>query len=344
MIFIIPEKILTNDNNLLSHPRNCIKNGEIEENASAINCTKTVEDLQLIAIEESVSKYIKAAVADSTRKGYRIDLAHFISWGGNIPTTPQTVSQYLAAHAEILSVATLNRRIVAISRAHTANGIPSPTKSDLVKTTLRGIKRTFGTRQRQVSPVLKNDLIRMVDSLSGIKGTRDKALLLVGFAGAFRRSELVALQVCDIEFVEHGMVIHLSRSKTDQEGEGRKIAIPHARGASCAVKSLQAWLTLANIKEGPIFRPVTRHGKIEESALSPQAVANIVKEKVLAIGLDPQKFSGHSLRAGLVTSAAQAGVTAWKIKQQTGHRSDAMLARYIRDANIFNDNAAGALL
>jgi integrase len=214
----------------------------------------------------------------------------------------------------------------------------------LVKTTLKGIKRTVGIKQRQVEPVLKNILCDMIDTLHGVKGSRDRALLLIGFAGAFRRSELVGLNYADIEFVQQGAVIHLRKSKTDQLGEGRKIAIPFARGSVCAVLALRNWLEVSGIADGPLFRPVTRYGRIESCALSAKAVAIIVKERAAAVGLDATKYSGHSLRAGLVTSAAQAGVCAWKIKQQTGHKSDAVLNRYIRDANIFVDNAAGAIL
>lgn len=314
--------------------------------SSEINLTSnsTVLNCQLIEPENSVSKYIRAALADNTRKGYQSDLAHFLSWGGSIPSSPDQVSQYLAAHADILSPATLSRRVVSISRAHSSSGISSPTKSDLVKTTLRGIKRTVGINQRQVEPVLKNNLLEMVKGLHGVKGIRDKAILLIGFAGGFRRSELVGLQISDVEFVEQGLVIHLRKSKTDQEGEGRKIAIPFARGSVCAVLALKNWLEVASVDSGPLFRPISRHGFIESKQLSAQAVAIIVKERAEAVGLNACNFSGHSLRAGLVTSAAQAGVSAWKIKQQTGHKSDAMLNRYIRDANIFVDNAAGAVL
>ncbi|NOU24134.1 MAG: site-specific integrase [Methylotenera sp.] len=253
------------------------------------------------------------------------------------------MSQYLAVHADLLAPATLSRRVVSINRAHTSQNLPSPTKSDLVKATLRGIKRTVSTKQRQVEPILKNNLCDMVAGLEGVKGCRDKALLLIGFSGAFRRSELVSLQHSDIEFVEHGLVVHLRKSKTDQLGEGRKIGIPYARGAVCPVLALKEWLKLSEISEGALFRPVTRHGRIENINLSTQAVAIIVKERAKAIGLDASKFSGHSLRAGLVTSAAQAGVSSWKIRQQTGHKSDAMLNRYIRDARLFIDNAAGLI-
>lgn len=311
---------------------------------SSVNDFDNGAKVQLIALKNDFQKYIHAALASSTRVSYQSDLAHFISWGGTIPSTPEIISQYLAIHADLLAPATLTRRVVSINRAHTSQNLPSPAKSDLVKATLRGIKRTVGTKQRQVSPVLKNNLIDMVAGLGGVKGCRDRALLLLGFAGAFRRSELVGLQFADTEFVEQGLVVHLSKSKTDQEGEGRKIAIPFARGAVCPVLALKDWLGLSKITEGALFRPVTRHGRIENTPLSKQAVAIIVKERITAIGLDASQFSGHSLRAGLVTSAAHAGVSSWKIRQQTGHKSDVMLNRYIRDARLFIDNAAGAIL
>ena len=169
------------------------------------------------------------------------------------------------------------------------------------------------------------------------------ALLLIGFAGAFRRSELIAINCTDLSFVEQGLVIHIRRSKTDQTGEGRKVAIPYARGRHCPVLALKHWLSTAGISDGPIFRAITRHGHVQPSALSTEAVALIVKKRAQAIGLDPSQFSGHSLRAGLATSAAQAGVSAHKIQQQTGHKSIEMLSRYIRDANIFVDNAGSIL-
>jgi len=308
-----------------------------------INC-KDDSKVQLIALKSDFEKFIHAAVSDNTRTAYQADLKHFIDFGGTIPSTPEIISQYLAIHADTHKPATLARWLVSINKAHTSQNLPSPTTSDLVKATLRGIKRTVGTNQRQVAPVLKNNLLEMVNELTGVKGSRDRALLLIGFAGALRRSELVGLTYADVEFVEQGLVIHLRQSKTDQLGEGRKIAIPFARGSVCAVLALKQWLELSGITEGPLFRPITRHGRVENAALSTQAVAVIVKERASAVGLDAEKFSGHSLRAGLVTSAAQAGVSAWKIKQQTGHKSDAMLNRYIRDANIFVDNAVGAVL
>lgn len=304
----------------------------------AINCTG------LPAISPEVTEYLRASLAENTRRAYRSDLNHFLQWGGTVPVSPELLARYLAAHAERHAPATLARRLVSIGKAHTAQGLPSPADTELVHATLRGIRHTHGSAQRQVAPAIKEDILLMVAGLKGNKGIRDRALLLVGFAGAFRRSELASLIVADIEQAKQGVIFQLRRSKTDQEGQGRKIAIPFARGAVCPVLALQHWLEVSRITEGPIFRPVNRHGIIADASLTAQSVALVVKERAKAAGLDPSKYAGHSLRAGLVTSAAQIGVSSWKIRQQTGHKSDAMLARYIRDANLFIDNAAGAVL
>jgi len=191
---------------------------------------------------------------------------------------------------------------------------------------------------------VREDILAMVAGLNGIKGLRDKAMLLLGFAGAFRRNELVALTVEDIEYAQQGLKVRLRFSKTDQDGVGRSVAIPYGRGLVCPVLALNQWLSESGITTGPVFRAVNRRGEISGIGLTPQSVALVVKERARAAGLDSAKYSGHSLRSGLVTSAATAGVSSWKIRQQTGHKSDAMLARYIRDANIFIDNAAGAIL
>ena len=301
------------------------------------------DKLQLTALNSQVEKYIHSALSANTRIAYQNDLVHFLSWGGSVPASSEMISQYLACSANSNAPATLSRRIVSINRAHTSQNLPSPTKSDLVKATLRGIRRTVGTKQRQVEPLLKDDLVKAVSSLAGLRGCRDRALLLIGFAGALRRSELVGLQFADIEFVELGLMIYLRHSKTDQEGEGRKIAIPYGRGMVCPVLALKEWLAISKICHGPLIRQVIGNSKVADSALSTHAVAIIVKKYAALLNLDASKFSGHSLRAGLVTSAAQAGVSTWKIKQQTGHKSDVMLNRYIRDAKLFTNNASGLI-
>jgi len=178
----------------------------------------------------------------------------------------------------------------------------------------------------------------------GAKDIRDKALLLIGFAAGFRRSELIGLDIEDIQFVTQGLVISVNRSKTDQTGQGRKVGIPFAEGMHCPVHSLKQWIGFIGADSGPIFRPISRHEFISPKRLTGNAVASIVKERVRTIGLAPENYSGHSLRSGLATSAAFSGVPLLKIRQQTGHKSDSTLSRYVRNAELFIGNAVSTLL
>jgi integrase len=307
---------------------------------------QTMLAVQLIAVSEppSVTRYLEAAVSDATRRAYRADLKDFLKWGGYVPCTPGTLVRYIADRAAVHSVATIQRRVVGISRAHTSQGFPDPAKTDDVRMVIRGVRRIHGRPQRQAAPLMREDLVPLLNTMSGLKGMRDRALLILGFAAALRRSELVGLDVQHLSFVKEGMLVLLRRSKTDQEGEGRKIAVPYGRTSACPVKAVTAWLMASGIEDGPIFRSVSKAGRIAQERLSDQTVSLILKARVAELGLPQDAFSGHSLRAGLVTSAARAGVGLAKIQEQTGHRSYAMLAKYIRDANVFEDNAAGLLL
>lgn len=296
-------------------------------------------------LSEQVRTYVRDSVSENTRRAYKTDLEHFAAWGGSVPCEPEIVAAYLAEHAHVLAVATLKRRIAAISVAHEARGHTSPTSAKIVKAAMRGIQRTYGSAQRQAKALLVEDLMRIMALLGdNPKDTRDKAILLMGFAGGFRRSELVALNVEDIDLVRQGMTLNIRRSKTDQTGEGRTIGIPFARGRYCPVRTFETWRDMARISEGPLFRPVTRHGRIGNDRLSGEAVSVVVKERIAAIGHDPERYSGHSLRAGLATSAAMAGLSTLAIRQQTGHRSDATLARYVRIGELFTNNVVGVLL
>lgn len=300
-------------------------------------------DAGRIGLPDSVRTYLSAAIADNTRKAYRSDLADYYQWGGAVPGTPEMVAQYLSFRAQTLSPVTLTRRAVAVSRAHTSCGLSDPAKTDLVRTVLRGIRRKNGQPQRQVQPLLRADLLAITQTLtSTTKGLRDRALLLLGFSAALRRSELVALDCADIEFVNDGLIVHQRRSKTDQDGVGRKIGVPYGRTSACPVRALKAWLEHAHIESGPIFRNIRKGGAIG-NRLSDHAVARIVKTHAQAVGLNADQFSGHSLRAGLITSAAQAGISTNKIMATSGHRSIQMVNRYIRDANLFTNNAGGIL-
>lgn len=288
--------------------------------------------------DASVRKYLDAALSDNTLRAYRADLKHFLAWGGLIPANPEQVAMYVAHHATILSSSTLTRRLVAIARAHAAQGIDSPTNTELVKATLQGVRRSRGNAVRQVAPLQKSQVLQMVRGLYGLRGLRDTALLLIGFASALRRSELVSLNAEDIQFTGDGTIIRLRRSKTDQEGRGRDIAIPRVRGRHCPSKSLLAWIEVSGIVEGALFRRVNRYDQLLPPRLTAQSVALIIKQRAELAGFDPAHFSGHSLRAGFVTNAAKGGASSSSIRTQTGHKSDAMLQRYIRNSQLFRGN------
>jgi integrase len=210
---------------------------------------------------------------------------------------------------------------------------------------MRGVRREHGTAQRQAAPLLREDLFIVLGAMGDrLKDLRDRALLLIGFAGGLRRSEVAAINLIDFERVREGIVLTLRRSKTDQDGAGRKIGIPLGRTIHCPVRALENWLNAARIGEGPVFRPVDRHGRVSAIRLSGEAVSLLLRHRMAAAGFDPAGYSGHSLRAGFATSATRAGVSTFKTRQQTGHASDAMLSRYIRDGELFLGNAAGILL
>lgn len=328
--------LLTLDNTHLSRPT-MTETDEFDPEMQLVACATNSSPETRFFIENSVSP--------NSRRAYESDLREFEGGGGTIPASPEALAEYLACNASRLSVATLVRRLASISKAHQARGLANPVQSPLVRATLRGIKRTYGCAQRQAKPLLRDELIQVMDATGEkAKDLRDRALLLLGFAGALRRSELVNLNVGDVEHVRQGVVLHLLRSKSDQEARGQKIGIPFARGRWCPVNTLDAWLALSGVSEGPIFRPVDRHGRGHNCRLSGEAVGEIVRQRVSAAGFDPSGYSGHSLRAGLATSASQAGVPTFKIRAQTRHRSDNMLAHYVRDGALFSQNAAGALL
>jgi len=255
------------------------------------------------------------------------------------------VAAYIAECADRLKVGSIQRRLNAIPEAHKAVGLESPTHSTLVRNTLKGIRRVKGTSPNQKAAALTDDIRAMVAATdAGLIGVRDRALILLGFAGAFRRSELVSLKAEDCVFGKDGLTVLLRRSKTDQAGEGRKIGIPYGSNPeTCPVRMLQAWIEQVGIRDGPIFRSITRHGRVLASSLNGGDVARIVKKLALRASLDPANYAGHSLRAGHATSAAIAGASERSIMNQTGHRSVQMVRRYIREGNLFRENSAGKL-
>jgi integrase len=283
--------------------------------------------------DPKVLEFIAAATAPNTRRAYQSDFRHFLAWGGHLPATPEQIARYLADHAAGLSMATLARRLAGIRTAHVERGFPDPTKGVLIRLTFRGIRRRYGAPQRRVASLRIEHLAAVVSVLGpSSRDIRDRALLLVGFAGAFRRSELCGIRWDWITRTERGILIALRWSKTDHESRGRSVLIPQVGGPTCPVAALHAWLDHSGIVEGALFRRVSKAGKILSEGLSANATATIVKRRAAQIQLDPTSFSGHSLRAGFATSAAIAGVPMWRIKRQTGHRSDVILTGYIREA------------
>jgi integrase len=209
----------------------------------------------------------------------------------------------------------------------------------------KGIKRTKGIAQHGKKPLLTPDLRRMIAALpQDLRGLRDRAMLLAGFAGGFRRSELAALRVENVETTPDGLIVRLGRSKTDQEGQGRPVALPYGSDQeTCPVRALRAWLEQAGITSGPLFRALDRFGVVSDKALHPDSVGYLVKRAAGRAGFETAEYAGHSLRAGLATQAAMNGASELAIMKQTGHRSLATVRKYIREGSLFRDNAATKL-
>ena len=295
-----------------------------------------------------VTNYIRQSRAPSTLRGYRADWRDFSAFCEGqgllaLPASPETVCSYLAHCADSgqLKMGSIQRRVSAIAAAHMAANLDTPTCTTAVRLCLAGIRRALGTRQEGKAPALTSDVAAMLSHVpAGLLGLRDRALLLVGFAGALRRSELAALNVEDLSFGDDGVKILIRHSKTDQEGAGQVVGI--TRGSKlCPVQAIQAWFAAAGITTGPVFRSVNRHRQVSSTGITPQVVAMVVKRCAAATGLDVRQYSGHSLRSGLVTSAVLSHVDLPSIQRQTRHKSLDMLMKYARIANVFEGNVSG---
>ena len=317
------------------------------------------QEVTLLNVMESAKVYASRARSANTNRAYRSDWKDFRDWCDlhsltSLPAEPATVALYLSARAGSLKTATLARRLTAIVQAHLLAGMPLDRRHAVIQETWKGIRNTHGTAQRAKRPILTEDLRQMVGLCpQGLLGIRNRALLLLGFSGAFRRSELVGLNVEHLSFCREGLTVLLERSKTDQHGAGREVGIPYGSNpATCPVRNVQDWLQVSEINLGPLFRPINRHGQIQGARLSDRSVALVVKrvayEKALSEGMNTPlaneyaaQFAGHSLRAGLATSAAMAGVAEHSIMRQTGHKKTETLRKYIRMGTLFTENAAG---
>jgi site-specific recombinase XerD len=296
------------------------------------------------------ASYARAEKAPATQRAYWSDFRVFGLWCQErefalLPTTPEAVAAYLAFEADRgAKSSTIARRLAAIRYVHAIGGHPNPTNDERVRAVIRGIRRTHGTAPRRVLPATADRLLAMAPRPDGALCTlRDRALLLFGFAGAFRRSELVALDVADLEETPEGLRVTIRRGKTDAEGRGAVIAIVRGEVA-CPVAALRDWLQAAEITDGPLFRPIRRGGHVQNTRLTDRTVATIVKSYAEQAGFDPMLFSGHSLRAGFLTSAAKRGASVFKMMASSRHRSIETLSAYVRDQELFKDHAGSGLL
>ena len=300
-----------------------------------------------------VRAYQQASKADSTVRAYRADAQVFQAWCArfgfrSLPATPEAVAAFIVAEAEEgRAASTLGRRLAAIRYAHKLAKAPDPTEDEGVRAAMKGARRKVGVAPMQkaaaTAEILAALLMRTPDTLTG---KRDRALLALGFAGAFRRSELVALDVEDLREDPEGLRVLVRRSKVDQEGRGFEKAIPHGRFIR-PVALVREWLNAAGITSGPVFRPVSRSGNVRQGEgvrLTTQAVADIIKRYCAAAGLDASTFGAHSLRAGYITTAAERGADLARIMDQSGHRDPRTVVGYIRRANAFKGHSGSGFL
>ena len=297
------------------------------------NLTKDLKGL-----EDETLKNLKNSKAQNTLRAYASDFRHFRNFciDNNVkylPSDPRIISLYLTKLAQTSKFSTLKRRIASISVIHKMKGHYLDTKHPIIVENLLGIKRAKGSNQKSKKPILINELKLIINAIdeanqSENKKIRDKALILIGFSGGFRRSELVNIEHGDIEFVNEGVKIFIKRSKTDQSGEGMIKAIPYFDNKSfCPVISLKDWINYSETNSGKIFD------------ISDKSVALIIKKYTSLSGLDPNRYSGHSLRSGFATSTAESGAEERNIMTMTGHKTTQMVRRYIQEANLFKNNA-----
>lgn len=293
-------------------------------------------------------RYIEAATADNTRRTYQSSIRHFEKWGGLLPANESMVMRYLLDHAEHLNPRTLSLRLTALRQWHHLQGFPDPTDHPEVRKTLNGIARLHGQPKNKAKtfrlPHLEK-IIEQFDQTVSLKATRDRALLLVGFFGAFRRSELVAIEIEHLTWETEGLLITLPRSKTDQTGEGKVKAFPRSNSPLCPVSAVRLWLEASNLQQGPLFRGITRWGKLKSQSLNPASVNLILKAAAKNAGLAfAPELSSHSLRRSLATNAHRSGASFESIKRQGGWSHDGTVWEYIEEAQHFEDNAVETLL
>lgn len=335
------------------------------ENSAAIKLPSAIVQINVLSLADQARDYAALARSTNTRRAYAADVRAFETWCEArglrpLPAAPGTLLSYLIDHASTLKVATLRRRLVAIREHHSAAGHTLDTSSAAFRDTWIGLQRSHGQPAVKKRPLMTIELRRAIEALPHtLAGKRDRALILVGFAAALRRSELASLEISQrdgaswIEERPDGLVVHLARTKTDQKGEGAEVGVPYGSNPeTCPVRTYRAWLKASKLKAGPAFRSISRSGQIGERALSGQSIATIVKGAVeaaaLADGDTPRQaarraeaYAGHSLRSGLATSAAANDAPGHAIQRQLRHRKFDTTAGYIRSGQLFRQNPAG---
>ena len=302
------------------------------------------------ALHEETLNNLKTSKANNTLRAYRSDFKDFAGFCAkhgfkSMPSDPKIVSLYLTHLSKKSKISTLRRRLVSIGVVHKLKGHYLDTKHPVIIENLMGIKRLKGSKQIGKKPILINHLkliINVIDeqNIGEIKKARDKSILLIGFGGGFRRTELISINYEDLEFVHEGLKILIKRSKTDQFGEGMTKGLPYFSNTKyCPVHNIKEWLKLSKIKSGPIFRRFAKGNSITNNRLTDQTVVLLIKKYLNLAGIDNSNFSGHSLRSGFATVAADSGADERSIMAMTGHKSSQMVRRYIREANIFKNNA-----
>ena len=302
-------------------------------------------------LQEETLLNLQSSKSTNTVRAYKSDFNDFglfCAQNGfkSLPSEPKIVSLYLTyLSTKDAKMSTLKRRLVSIGVIHKLKGHYLDTKHPSIMENIMGIKRRKGSVQKGKKPILISSLKIIIDVIDQqnreeIKKLRDRSIILIGFSGGFRRNEIVSLDYDDLDFVPEGLKINIKRSKTDQFGEGSKKALPYFDNSQyCPVVSLKNWIDKTNINSGPLFRRFSKGSRLTEKRLTDQTVALLIKEYLQLAGIDSKNYSGHSLRSGFATSAAESGAEERSIMAMTGHKSTEMVRRYIKEANLFKNNA-----
>ena len=305
---------------------------------------------ELKTLHEATLNNLKSSKANNTLRAYKSDFRDFGAFCAkhglsSLPSEPKIISLYLTHLSKNSKISTIRRRLVSISMVHKLKGYYLDIKHPIITENLLGIKRVKGSIQRGKKPLLISHLKSIINVINEqqneeIKKFRDRSIILIGFGGGFRRTELISIDYEDLEFVPEGLKITIRRSKTDQFGEGMIKGLPYfPNEIYCPVTSLKKWLEISKIKSGPIFRRFSKGSLLTENRLTDQSVVLLMKKYLDLAGIENKNFAGHSLRAGFATVAAESGADERSIMAMTGHKTTQMVRRYIREANIFKNNA-----